>query len=1162
LIGSTVSHYRILDRLGGGGMGEVYKAVDLKLDRPVALKFLASQRGASEEARRRFLREARAASALDHPNICTVHEIDETADGALFIAMALCEGETLRDRIARGPLAIPEAIGIAGQIAAGLAAAHERGVVHRDVKPGNVMVAPGGRVKIVDFGLAKLADQSRITRAGTVMGTMVYMAPEQLRGEVTDHRTDVWSLGVVIYEMLTGRPPFGGASETEVVLAILKRPVSSMAALRPDVPPALERVVTRALAKDPEARHARMEGLRVELRSLAATVPPVSPDADETLPEVPISFLPTGPAKAVEQAGRLDRFEILELLGGGGMGVVYKARDTRLARTVALKLLAPELTRDPRARERFEREARAASSLDHPNLCTILELGDAPDGRLYLAMPFYDGETLRRKIDRGPLSVEEALDVASQIALGLAKAHRNGIVHRDVKPGNLIVTGDGVVKILDFGLAKLAGLAVASGIGSSAGTPAYMSPEQARGDEVDARTDLWSLGVVLYEMLAGRRPFQGEREQAVIYALLHERPRPLRELRPEVPVELARIVERLLAKEPEGRYPSIEEPLTRLRALAGKTGTTGLPTVRPSRRSIAIWAGGALAALVALGVLIAGTYRWARFSGAPPLVLLQPSFSQLTDQEGIDSFPSFSPDGGLFAFVHETSSGNQDVYLQRVGGSNPINLTTDSLLDDTQPAFSPDGRQIAFRSDRDGGGLFLMGATGESVLRLTNTGFEPAWSPDGKEIAFATEGVEDPRNRSTSAQIWLVDVATGQKRLLQVEGDAVQPSWSPHGLRIAYWGVSTAGARRVIWTVPVRGGKAVPITHDSFVNWSPTWSPDGRYLYFSSDRGGSMSLWRVRIDESTGETQGDLEPIITPAPWSSGLRFSQDGKRAIYGTRYSKANLERAGLDPATLTVTQSLQPITQGSREVVTCRVSPDGRRIVFSSKSPQEDLFIVGTDGSGLRQLTNDAFKDRYPTWSFDGSRILFYSDRSGRYEAWTLRPDGSDLQQLTRTRGESVLAPLWSPDSRRLVCGIGFTGAALIDLTRPIAERAPERFPPSPTGRPFFASSWSPDGKWLAGHSNQALFLYSLASRRYERLQPGGVQPVWFHDGFRLLYSSASGGQVHVFDTRTRQSRQLLAPPASSSFRSADLSPDDRTLYVVHSQEEGDICMLTMK
>ena len=253
----------------------------------------------------------------------------------------------------------------------------------------------------------------------------------------------------------------------------------------------------------------------------------------------------------------LAHYRILELAGGGGMGVVYKAEDLRLARTVALKFLPPELTRDPDAKSRFLQEARAASALDHPNICTIHEVGETDDGQLYLAMPFYDGETLRKRIERGPLPIDEAVDIAEQIARGLAKAHRGGIVHRDIKPANLMVTSDGVVKILDFGLAKLAGAAAITRTGSSVGTPAYMSPEQSRGEEVDHRTDLWSLGVVLYEMVAGRRPFRGEHEQAILYSLLHEEPKPLAELRPEAPPELERIVEGLLAKDPAQRYPTV-----------------------------------------------------------------------------------------------------------------------------------------------------------------------------------------------------------------------------------------------------------------------------------------------------------------------------------------------------------------------------------------------------------------------------------------------------------------------------------------------------------------------------------------------------------------------------------------------------------------------------
>jgi serine/threonine protein kinase/Tol biopolymer transport system component len=1197
LIGGTISHYRILERLGGGGMGVVYKAVDLKLDRRVALKFLAGQRGASEEHKRRFTREARAASALDHPNICTIYEIDETGDGALFIAMAFCEGGTLRDRLDRGPLPVAETIGIAAQIAAGLGSAHERGIVHRDVKPANVMLTPGGLVKLVDFGIAKLADQSRLTRAGTALGTAAYMSPEQFRGETADPRTDVWSLGVVIYEMLTGRPPFEGADEMEVVRGIVSRLPRPMAALRPGVPPALERIVTRALAKPPEHRYPRMEEMRADLLALGEAMgvdgmKGVDGEAgkngmedtlDRTLLELPTSAAvhhsPTAPLEA--DAGLLGQtvgsYQILEILGGGGMGVIYKARDARLGRIVALKFLPPELTRDPEAKERFVQEARAASSLDHPNLCTVLEMGETPAGRLYLAMPCYDGETLRRKIERGPLPVGEAVDVAVQIARGLAKAHRTGIVHRDVKPANVIVTDDGMVKILDFGLAKLAVAAAVSRpghagdpghpgetgpAGSSAGTPAYMSPEQARGEEVDARTDLWSLGVVLYEMLAGRRPFRGEREQAVIYSILHEAPEPLSRLRPEVAPELGRIVERLMAKDPAARYASVDEPLAELRALQGDPGTTTLNAILPGRPR-QTWIALAVLAVLAIAAVVGIAAYFLPPRGVAGPAPIRATFSRLTDQVGRERFPSLSPDGQLFVYAHPASPGNLDLYLQRVGGGNPIDLTADSPQDDTQPAFSPDGRQIAFRSEREGGGIFLMGATGESARRLTDFGYEPAWSPDGREVVVSTAGVSDPRVRTTDGELWRVEVATGNRRRVPVEGDAVQPAWSPHGARIAYWGVPKVGSQRVIWTVPAGGGRAVRVTGGAQLNWSPTWSPDGRFLYFSSDRGGSMNLWRVPIAEATGRVLGDPEPVTTPAQWSSQLRFSQDGRRALYETLDESANFERAALDPADpagVAVTGPLKPVTQGSREIGYGRVSPDGRWIAFQTAFPQEDLFVVRTDGSGFRQLTNDVAKDRNPGWSPDGRQILFYSDRGGRYEAWTIRPDGSSLQPITATKGEPVFFPLWSPDPRWIVCGLGFTGPALIDLSRPIGQRLPERLPPAPTKGPFFGFSWSPDGRWLAGGAvGEGILRLSLETRRYERLIRGN-EPLWFHDSRRLLY--LDGGQVRVFDTRTRQSRPLLAPPEGSSFLGADLAPDDRTLYLIRARSEGDVWMLTMR
>jgi serine/threonine protein kinase/Tol biopolymer transport system component len=1163
LIGTTVSHYQILERLGGGGMGVVYKARDLKLGRLVALKFLSSQRGAPEEEKRRFLREARAASQLDHPNICTIHEIDETEDGALFIAMAFCEGQTLSERLARGPLPVAQAVDLALQIAAGLAQAHKRGIIHRDVKPANIAftntaLTAGGQVKILDFGIARLADQSQLTMAGMAVGTAAYMAPEQFRGEPAGPRSDVWSLGVVLYQMVTGRHPFQEPSSRETVRAILERDPRPMSELRAGVPGRLDGIVARALSKQPAGRYPSMEALQADLRSLAGldALREDGEDPDRTLIGVP------GPASGL--LGRtVGPYRVSELLGGGGMGVVYKAEDTRLSRTVALKFLPPELTRDPEAKARFTQEARAASSLDHPNLCTILDLGETGDGQLYIAMPCYDGETLLRKIERGPLPLEEALDVALQTARGLAKAHKSGIVHRDIKPANLIVTSDGVVKILDFGLAKLVD-ATLTRAHPVAGTPAYMSPEQAREEGVDHRTDLWSLGVVLYEMLAGRRPFRGESGPAVVYAILNERPRPLRELRPEIPPELEKIVDRLLAKDLEARYPSIETPLAGIRSLLGESTTHSVPAWQG--RGFRLWVLGALAGVAVLAGLLGYLLRNAETpAGGEPV---QASLKQMTDLPGLESFPSLAPDGEYFAYSRKSSPGNEDIYLQRTGGSNTINLTADSPVDDTHPAFSPDGQTIAFRSEREGGGIFLMGATGESVRRLAPFGYNPAWSPNGKEVLMATEPVSDPRVRRAASQVWRVEVATGARRLIRVQGDAVQPSWSPHGWRIAYWGLPPNSSKRVIWTVPAQGGEAVPVLDDEFLNWSPVWSPDGQYLYLASNRSGSMNLWRVPIDESSGRVRGPLEPVTTSSEWSGLPSLSRDGRRILYATNESKARLARAALDPGTLKVSGPLEPVIQGARGIRSCDVSPDGQWLAFHSTLPQEDLFVIRTDGTGLRQLTDDAFRDRYPRWSPDGTRLLFQSDRGERGEIWMLRRDGSALQPLTHTTGRSPTYPVWSPDGREATCTIAGRGTLLFDLSRKPGESRLVPLPPvTPDGQLFNASSWSPDGRWLAGgvefrnaKSLPGIVLYSRSSRSYSRLTDRGQSPRWLPDSRALLFRDEGG--IYAVDLTARKIRKVLALPADAVFVAHAVAPDGRTLYVAQAEEAGDICMLTLR
>jgi serine/threonine protein kinase/Tol biopolymer transport system component len=1139
LIGGILSHYELLEALGGSA----WRARDTRNGRLVRLRLADRRAGAAPGA-------ASVARGIVHPNLCALEEAGE-AEGRLLLAWSWSAGETLEERLRRGPLNPEDTADLAAQIAAALAAAHARGIFHRLLEPSRVLLAEGGWVKVLDIGLAEVA--------GTEPEDSPWRAPEQRRGEPGEARADIWAVGALLHAMLTGQPP---GPETQV-----------------EEGGDLERVLARALAPRPWDRQSDMDELLLELQTIAGTgtVPRPNPNpnpqtprrepsaASATRPRPAAAMRPsagpgTGARRPAGLIGRvIDHYEIREPLGGGGMGVVYKAEDTRLQRTIALKFLPPELTRDPVAKARFLQEARAASALDHPNICTIHEVGETDDGQLFLAMTCYEGEILKKKIERGPLPIEEAIDIAKQIAAGLAKAHRLGIVHRDIKPANIMVTDDGIVKILDFGLAKLAGAAGLTRAGFCLGTPAYMSPEQARG-EVDHRTDLWSLGVVLYEMLSGVAPFSGESDQAIIYALLTEEPRPLHELRPDVPPEIERILGGMLAKDTGDRYPTVDAALGDLKILAGSTASATMQSLALARRPrFPLWA---RIAAGAAGAAILGISAWLLLRSPEPLRL---SFSGLTDLEGRESYPSLSPDGVYFVYAKTIPSGGTDIFMQRVGGGNLYNLTENSPADDTQPAYSPDGKQIAFRSERDGGGLFVMGATGESAVRLTPAGYNPAWSPDGKEIVYATEGVVDPTRRSSRSQLWRVDVDT-RKATKIFDGDAVQPSWSPNGRRIAYWGLSAGTARRAIWTIPAEGGEPVRVTpDDDFYHWNPVWSADGEHLYFVSNRGGSMTLWRVRISQRSGKVQGEPEALTTPAQSSGFLSISSDGRQIAYATDESRSNLERSAFDLATGAVTGDPEPVTQGSRSVRDGDVSPDGQWVAYDVSGQQEDLFLIGIDGGAARQLTDDPHKDRNPRWAPGGSRILFYSNRGGKYEAWSIRPDGSGLQRVASVPGTDLYAPIWSPDGERLACGLGSGHAAVLDLA--VSESHPQILPAVEPGLAFAVSSWSPDGRWLAGVAQRengaslpGIVVYSMDAGSYRRINQRGSAPIWLNDSRRLVY--LDGGRVYLLDARTGQSREIDVPPPGSTYTKAGVSPDGRSLYVVRSTDEGDVWLLKMQ
>ena len=865
----------------------------------------------------------------------------------------------------------------------------------------------------------------------------------------------------------------------------------------------------------------------------------------------------------------ISHYEVLEKIGSGGMGVVFKARDLKLGRTVALKFLSEHLARDREAIDRFEREARAASALNHPGICTIHEIEEV-DGRVFLAMELLEGISLKERLHNGPLPFKDVLDYAVQIADALQAAHAKGICHRDIKPGNLFLVNGGRVKVLDFGLAKFDATESTPGDlstlmsmpGVFLGTVAYMSPEQALGQTLDARTDLFSFGLVLFEMATGRQAFTGP-TAAILEAVLNRQPPGPSTIVAGIPPAFDRLVEKALEKDREMRFQAAAELGADLKRVE-REAHAAVPSVPANIRHVSK---SAVAAMILAGAVLSAVavYIATRGTGgaAHGPLMADARFTQITTRPGLEGSPSLSPDGHSVVYASR-SAGNWDIYLDRIEDKQTTNLTVDTAADDVDPAFSPDGRQVAFRSERDGGGIFVMDVDGRSVRRVTNFGHNPAWSPDQKSIVCATERVESPGSRLASSTLWVVDVASGQRRQLTTS-DAVQPHWSPGGERIAYWTSLADG--RGIWTIPATGGEPVRVIGDQTItlNWNPVWSPDGRHLFFASDRGGAMNLWRIRIDAHTGRTLGPPEAVTTSASTNGFISLSRDGSRIAYQQQTLTQNVSRRRFDRPG----DPPEAITRGTRRMRQPEVSPDGKWIAYNAAGQSTaggTIAVSAADGSNLRDLLDGASANRAPRWSPDGSRIAFYSNRSGTYQIWTVKSDGSDLRQITDLRDtKGLYYPIWSIDGTSITCS-SFDGSVFsVDPNRSGKDQQPRFLPPLPeSGTSFVAWAWSPSGRKLAGWqlmpdgTSGGIEIYEPESGRYRKLPVVGSAPTWLDGGeTRLLV--VSNQKLQTVDVATGVATDAPTPPGFNFHYT--LTRDGRWLYYTHDERDGDIWLITL-
>lgn len=764
----------------------------------------------------------------------------------------------------------------------------------------------------------------------------------------------------------------------------------------------------------------------------------------------------------------ISRYKVVSKLGEGGMGVVYKAEDTRLGRTVALKFLHPDAVRNADSRQRFEREAKAAAVLNHPNICTIYEI-DEIDDQLFIAMAWAPGESLEARVDRGPLALADALQIALQVASGLQEAHVNGIVHRDLKPSNVFLAeradSETNALVMDFGVARLAHRSSLTRDGAILGTVGYMSPEQTFGGKVDQRTDIWALGVLLYEMLVGRRPFEGEYEQSVAYALVNEDHEPVTALRTGLPIEIDRILEKALAKAPEDRYQSMADLAVDLRSVARiaessslRTGSALRTAPRPQqppspRLRIGLWS------LLAAGLGAAAALLLVDQPAGPQDRLSHYQLTQITRDAGLSMTPSLSPDGNLVAYASDRGSpGSLNLWVQQVAGGGAVQITTDTEADHS-PDFSPDGSRIAFRSERNGGGVYIIPALGGEARLAAAGGRRPRYSPDGSKLAFY---LAPPSSVRGSQLMVSSSDGTQQQRLATGFAVAAMPIWVQDGRRIAFWG-SKPGEQEDVWVVPPGADQAPAATgiatalrtQNLRLASLDAWDADSSSLIFSAVREDSVNLWAIGLSDD-GLPAGPAR-LLTLGPDQREAGSPVRGKVPFLAAD-RRINIWALGLNEAGDRSAGPMRQLTESAAADFSSVVSQLGDLLIFrSTRSGFVDVWAKRFPGGELTTLTANAAFESIPRLSPDGERVAFSVVEQGKRAIYAVASDG---RGATEKLCDSCGAPIaWTP-SGDLIYQTFVEGVSTFLLLRD--GNSTPMFSERPL--PLYSGALSRDGKWL--------------------------------------------------------------------------------------------------